>query len=349
LTTNSIAAKIKRMYIQSNTYSNCRKPARTTLPARMTPRQNDMVGLGSDWSGRCVLDGSIISHWGFKVFLFIFFVIVSGCKTLEKPGEFVESLRNPTSFPEMYFPTAKDIDEIVKENELTKDENIKVIPIGKNKSTSVHLIQVRENAEMDMHFHKLHDEIVYIKKGSGVLELNGTRYGIRDGMLLVIPRKTVHKYVNTGNELNIAISVFSPPFDGEDIELIKKPHIIKKKKKTIYDKTMKERRKEKEAEEGKQKKWLSFWKGDEEKVETDKEKEIKESEAIEEQKILVLTEEGEQRIKEMQQKISEEERRLIKKMVLNEKLEVLQRLKKDGLIDQEEFDAKRSEIISESE
>ncbi len=326
------------MRIQPKTYSKDRKPARTTLPAR----------AGTGGSGWYVLEGIIISHPGFKVFLFILFLIVSGCKTLEKPSEFVESLRNPTSFPEMYFPTAKNIDEIVKENELAKDENIKVIPIGENKSTSVYLIQVRENAEMDAHFHKSHDEIVYIKSGSGVLELDGTRYGIKDGMLLVIPRRTVHKFVNTGNEMNIAISFFSPPFDGEDIELIKVTRRIEKKKKTIYDKAMKEQKKGKEDEDGEKKKWLSFWKGDEEKAELGKGREVKTSDTIEEQKILVLTEEGKQRIKEVQQKISEEERRLIEKVILNEKLKVLQKLKDDGLIDQEEFDAKRSEIIGES-
>lgn len=339
------------MHIQPEYCSNGKIPYRKTVSDRMTLRQNNpyvpaeagTVGPGFDASGRCVPDGSIISHWDFKVFLFIFFVIVPSCKTLEKPGEFVESLRNPTSFPEMYFPTAKDIDEIVKKNGLTKDENIKVIPIGENKSTSVHLIQVRENAEINMHFHKLHDEIVYIKKGSGVLELNGTRYSIRDGMLLVIPRKTVHKYVNTGNELNVAISVFSPPFDGEDIELIKEHHVIKRKKKTVYDKAIKE------AEKGKRKKWLFFSRGDEGKVEPDKEKNINESEVIEEQKILVLTEEGEKRLKEAQRKIREEEKRRMKKMVLNEKLKVLQKLKNEGLINQEEFDTKRAEIISESE
>jgi quercetin dioxygenase-like cupin family protein len=319
LTTLSITAKIKIMYIRPETYSNGKK---------------------------CVL---VISHWRLKVFfLFVFFLIVSGCKTMEKPSEFVESLRNPTSFPEIFFPATKDIDEIVKENKLAEDENIKVIPIGESKSTSVYLIQVRGNAEMDAHYHKLHDEMVYVKKGSGVLELDGTRYGIRDGMLLVIPRMTVHKFVNTGNESNIAISVFSPTFDGEDIELIKESHQIKKKKRTIYDKGMKEREKEKAAEEGKKKKWLGLWKDDEKKVESDKGREVKVGEAIEEQKMLVLTEEGKQKIKEVQQKISEEERRLIKTMVLNEKLKVLQRLKKDGLINQEEFDAKRHEIMSES-
>ncbi len=111
---------------------------------------------------------------------------------------------------------------------------------------------------------------------------------------------------------------------------------------------MKEQKKGKEDEDGEKKKWLSFWKGDEEKAELGKGREVKTSDAIEEQKILVLTDEGKQRIKEVQQKIREEERRLIEKVILNEKLKVLQKLKDDGLIDQEEFDAKRSEIIGES-
>jgi hypothetical protein len=167
-------------------------------------------------------------------------------------------------------------------------------------------------------------------------------------MLLVIPRRTVHKFVNTGNEMNIAISFFSPPFDGEDIELIKVTRRIEKKKNTIYDKAMKEQKKGKEDEDDEKKKWLSFWKGDEKKAELGKRREVKTGDAIEEQKILVLTDEGKQRIKEVQQKINEEERRLIEKMILNEKLKGLQKLKDDGLIDQEEFDAKRSEIIGES-
>jgi quercetin dioxygenase-like cupin family protein len=230
LTTLSITAKIKIMYIRPETYSNDKKPARMA------------------WSGWCV---PVVSHWGLKVFfLFVCFLIVSGCKTIEKPSEFVESLRNPTSFPEIFFPATKDIDEIVKENKLAEDENIKVIPIGESKSTSVYLIQVRGNAEMDAHYHKLHDEMVYVKKGSGVLMLDGTRYGIRDGMLLIIPRMTVHKFINTGSELNIAISVFSPTFNGEDIELIAESHQIEKKKRTIYDKVMKEREQEKAAVEG---------------------------------------------------------------------------------------------------
>ena len=115
----------------------------------------------------------------------------------KKPGEFVESLRNPTSFPEIFSPEIKYIDEIIDEKGLAEDENIKIIPLGKDKSTSVYLFQIRQDAEMDTHYHKAHDEILYIKKGSGILALDGTRHAVKEGMVVMIPRSSIHKYINT--------------------------------------------------------------------------------------------------------------------------------------------------------
>lgn len=321
LTTTSIAAKIKIMDRYFESY-----------------RKNKMYFPG---------DHTVLS-WGFKVLLLVVMIFATGCKTLEKPREFVEELRNPTSFPEVFSPAVENIDEIVKENRLAEDENIKIVPIGGNKNISAYVMQFRENAEMDAHYHKLHDEIIYVKKGSGILDLQGTRYNIREGMVFVIPRKSVHKFVNTGNELNVSISFFSPPFDGEDIELLEVSRRIKKKKKTIYDKGIKEREKEIAKEKGEKKSWLSFWKDSEKKTESGSEDAEQASEIIEEQKILIMTEEEKQKIREVQRKINEEERNMIERMVLNEKLKVLQGLVNEGLLSQEEYDAKRAEIISES-
>ena len=195
-------------------------------------------------------------------------LVVCGCMATKKPGEFVESLRNPTSFPEIFSPEIKHIDEIIDEKSLAEDENVKIIPLGKDKSTSVYLFQIRPDAEMGTHFHKSHDEILYIKKGSGVLILNGTRHAVKEGMIVMVPRKTIHKYVNTGKETNIAVSMFSPPFDGKDIKVIKDPIIYTKKKKTVYDKAMKKSVRELRKEKGEEKKWFGLWGEDEEKAES---------------------------------------------------------------------------------
>ena len=102
-------------------------------------------------------------------------------------------------------------------------------------------------------------------------------------------------------------------------------------------------------EAGGDKKWLGLWGKDEEEIEPGKGKEGQASDVIEEeQKILVLTEEGEQKVRDARKKVRKEEKAVIDRIVLDEKLKVLQRLKDEGLISLEEFEAKKAEVISES-
>ena len=273
-------------------------------------------------------------------------LVVCGCMATKKPGEFVESLRNPTSFPEIFSPEIKHIDEIVDKNSLADDENVKIVLLGENKSTNVYLYQIRQDAEMDAHLHKSHDEILYIKKGSGVLILNGTRHTVKEGMVVMIPRKSIHKYVNTGKEINIAVSMFSPPFDGKDIKVFKSSAGTYMKEKTVYDKAMKKSVRELKKEKGEDSKWFGLFGKDKEDAESG---EGEEGGVItEERKILVLTEEGREKIREARRKVNAKENAIINKIVLDEKLMVLQGLKHDGVISDKEFEAKKAEIIEES-
>jgi quercetin dioxygenase-like cupin family protein len=276
------------------------------------------------------------------------FLFVCGCMATKKPGEFIESLRNPTSFPEIFLPEIKYIDEIVEEKSLADDENVKIIPLGKDKSTSVYLFQMRPGAEMGSHYHNDHDEILYIKQGSGLIILNGTRYIVKEGMVVMIPRQSGHKYVNTGKEISITVSMFSPPFDGKDIKVLEQAINYKKKKKTMYDKAMKKSVKELKKEKGeeKERKWFGLRAKDKEEAGS---AEDEEGGVIpEEQKILVLTDEGREKIREARRKVNAEEKAIIDKIILDEKLMVLQRLKLEGLISDEEFEITRAEIIDES-
>ena len=275
-----------------------------------------------------------------------FFLALCGCMATKKSGEFVESLRNPTSFPEIFKPEIKYIDDIVEENGLTEDDNVLIVPLGSDKSTSAYLFQMSEGSVMETHSHKTHDEILYIKEGSGILALDGVRHVIKEGMLVMIPRQTVHKYINTGKKTSITVSMFSPPFDGKDIKVFKNIIDYKKKKKTVYDKMMKKSEKELKKEEGKEEKWFGLGKSD---GDEEGSGEGEEGDYIpEEQKILVLTDEGREKIREARRKVKEEENAIIDKIVLDEKLMVLQRLKIDGLISEEEFEKTKAEIIEES-
>ena len=273
-------------------------------------------------------------------------LVVCGCMATKKPGEFVESLRNPTSFPEFFTPEIKYIDDIVDKKSLADDENVKIVLLGKDKSTSVYLYQIRQDAEMEAHLHKSHDEILYIKKGSGVLILNGTRHMVKEGMVVMIPRTTIHKYVNTGKEINIAVSMFSPPFDGKDIKVFKQSADYKMKKKNMYDKAMKKSVRELRKEKGEDSKWFGLFGKDEDDAESGEEEEG--GVITEEQNILVFTLEGRDKIREARRKVKAKEDAIIDKIVFDEKLMVLEGLKHDGVISDKEFETKKAEIIEES-
>ncbi len=160
-----------------------------------------------------------------------------GCTTIRYyPTNFVESLKHPTKFPEVYSSTVKNIEEVAEKNPLGENEETKVTHVGENKNSSMHLVQVRQNGELRPHYHKRHDEVVYVKKGSGIATLDGTRYMVKPGSILQIPAKTVHKFLNTGAEPFVAVSIFSPPFDGRDEKKIKekrKADRVKKEEKRL--------------------------------------------------------------------------------------------------------------------
>ena len=166
--------------------------------------------------------------------LSLFFI---GCTTVRYyPANFVESLKHPTKFPEVYSSTVKNIEDVAEKNPLGEGEEVKITDVGENKNSSMHLVQVCKNGELHLHYHKRHDEVVYVKKGSGIATLDGTRYMVKPGSILQVPAKTVHKFLNTGGEPFVAVSIFSPPFDGRDEKRIKekrKADRIKKEEKDL--------------------------------------------------------------------------------------------------------------------
>ena len=158
----------------------------------------------------------------FRLVFPFFTMVVIGCTTVKYyPNNFVESLKHPTKFPSDFSSTVQNIEEVANKNPLGDNEDVKITDVGENKNSSMHLVQVRENSELHLHYHKRHDEVIYVKKGSGIATLDGTRYMIKPGSILQIPSKTVHNFLNTGGERFVAVSIFSPPFDGRDEKMIK--------------------------------------------------------------------------------------------------------------------------------
>lgn len=160
------------------------------------------------------------------------FITPTGCSSIKKsssvidkiiktPSVYIETLKHPNEFPEEYLPEVLDIDEISKQNPLGEGEIVKILLLSETKMTSTHFLEVREDGEIKPHFHKKHDKAISVKKGEGIAILNGTRYLVKPGTIIQVPSNTEYKFINTGKVPFVALSVFTPPFNGDDITYVK--------------------------------------------------------------------------------------------------------------------------------
>lgn len=65
----------------------------------------------------------------------------------------------------------------------------------------------------ETHSHQTAENIYYILKGEGIVELDGKRHLVSPGVVIFIPPKVKHAIINTGFEDLIFIVAASPPQD----------------------------------------------------------------------------------------------------------------------------------------
>lgn len=142
------------------------------------------------------------------IFLFSSFILIVGCAC---PKEKIYSY-NETG---LYSKTWR---EVVKENPLGTDENIKVTPLFKDEDSSHFIIQIRDREKP--HIHEAHDLTVIAKKGKGVLHVGKDEFPMRRGDIAFIPKGVPHYFVNTGSVPAIAYVIFTPFYDGKDTKQV---------------------------------------------------------------------------------------------------------------------------------
>ncbi|MBI5049073.1 MAG: cupin domain-containing protein [Deltaproteobacteria bacterium] len=113
---------------------------------------------------------------------------------------------------------SKEWKDVVQENPIGKNENIKATPLFKNEAASHFIIQIRDREKP--HIHETHDLTVMVKKGKGVLHLGKDDLRMRRGDIAFIPRGVLHYFVNTGSAPSVAYVIFTPMYDGKDMKLI---------------------------------------------------------------------------------------------------------------------------------
>lgn len=124
----------------------------------------------------------------------------------------------PSLAGDIFLPGADkgaSIDVLLSENALKDGEDIKATPLYRNNGSSVHLVQIRRSERP--HVHMSHDLIVMLKKGKGVLHLDGKEFEMREGDAAFISKGSPHWFENTGDGIAAGIGIFVPAFDGKDI------------------------------------------------------------------------------------------------------------------------------------
>lgn len=84
---------------------------------------------------------------------------------------------------------------------------------AEGKNATVNLINT--SSPVPAHYHAKHDETVIILRGTATMRLGDIERTVRAGDVMFIPQGTPHAFTPHGHDV-VAVSVFSPKFDGTD-------------------------------------------------------------------------------------------------------------------------------------
>jgi len=112
--------------------------------------------------------------------------------------------------------TLVNLNELAEENPLENECQPSVIPVASKENASIYLVQMVPGASIPLHYHKSHDELVYIIEGEGMMIINGEEYIVRPFDMLYVPSGVTHSLTAINDENLKVISTFAPAFDGVD-------------------------------------------------------------------------------------------------------------------------------------
>jgi mannose-6-phosphate isomerase-like protein (cupin superfamily) len=108
------------------------------------------------------------------------------------------------------------VDDILNANPLKADEKVQINNVAQDDTVSFLLIRLTEGAEVKPHFHKTHDEIVYVIRGSGQMFVNDKWIDVKQGTIHFNPMNKVHSTRNTGKDHLVVLSIFTPSMKEPD-------------------------------------------------------------------------------------------------------------------------------------
>jgi quercetin dioxygenase-like cupin family protein len=112
------------------------------------------------------------------------------------------------------------VDDILNANPLKPGEKFQMINIAQDDTVSLYVVTMIGGHVVKKHFHKTHDETIYVTKGTGQLLVDDKWVDLKPGSLHFNPMGRIHSTRNTGNELLVFITVFTPAMKETDRNFI---------------------------------------------------------------------------------------------------------------------------------
>lgn len=103
------------------------------------------------------------------------------------------------------------------EKDTLKNKNFrKVLYTGKN--SQLVLMSLKPKEEIGLETHPENDQFLRFEGGKGRVEIDGTRYQVKDGDAVVIPAGAKHNVINTSAEEELKLyTIYSPPHHKDGI------------------------------------------------------------------------------------------------------------------------------------
>lgn len=128
---------------------------------------------------------------------------LAGCAAAPSPGP-----------PDFSRSDRTDLQAQLERNPIGPGETVRITKLVDSSDMSGILVQVR--GSMPPHFHKLTQEVMYMLRGEGMLQLGTERMPITAGAVVRIPAGTVHTFTNQGPAPAVFFVVTTPRWDEQD-------------------------------------------------------------------------------------------------------------------------------------
>ncbi len=109
-----------------------------------------------------------------------------------------------------------NMDAVLKANPMPAADKIQMITVAQDDNLTFYVARLAEGAEIKPHYHKTHDETVYVYQGTGKMLIDGKWIDVGPGAVHFNPMTKIHATRNAGKDHLVIISIFTPAMKSPD-------------------------------------------------------------------------------------------------------------------------------------